>query len=329
MTLSRRSLIRSAAALTTTALATGGGIATARAATAPRIATGPRIAAATGSAVPADWMGGLPDALSLLRMTIPGTHDSGCTDPDNGTEWSHTQNWGIAEQLQRGVRFLDIRANGLQDHLDDSFGIYHASYYQGITFDGVLSQCRDFLRQHPGETIVMRLKKENGTNNDVGARFKDVFDVYLDAKGWRPWFLVTDRVPSLGEARGRIVLIAQFDNDLPVLQWPGGDNDFLSNEWFSLQDIYQGLSSPSQKTGKVTQQFDNAAADQDSALMYINFTSYAGGGWPKFNADAIMPGVQSYLAARVSDRTHLGVVPMDFPDFHSDTLTTLIDWNWH
>lgn len=323
MTLSRRSLIRSAAALTTTALATGGGVATARAATAPRIA------AATGSAVPADWMGGLPDALSLLRMTIPGTHDSACTDPNNGTEWSHTQNWGIAEQLQRGVRFLDIRANGLQDHLDDSFGIYHASYYQGITFDGVLSQCRDFLRQHPGETVVMRLKKENGTNNDVGARFKDVLDVYLDAKGWRPWFLITDRVPSLGEARGRIVLIAQFDNDLPVLQWPGGDNGFLSNEWFSLQDIYQGLSSPSQKTGKVTQQFDHAAADQDSALMYINFTSYAGGGWPKFNADAIMPGVQSYLAARASDRTHLGVVPMDFPDFHSDTLTTLIDWNWH
>lgn len=323
MTLSRRSLIRSAAALTTTALATGGGIATARAATAPRIA------AATGSAVPADWMGGLPDTLSLLRMTIPGTHDSACTDPANGTEWSHTQNWGIAEQLQRGARFLDIRANGLQDHLDDSFGIYHASYYQGITFDGVLSQCRDFLRQHPGETVVMRLKKENGTNNDVGARFKDVLNVYLDAKGWRPWFLITDRVPSLGEARGRIVLITQFDNDLPVLRWPGGDNDFLSNEWFSLQDIYQGLSSASQKTGKVTQQFDRATADQDSALMYINFTSYAGGGWPKSNADAIMPGVQSYLAGRVSDRTHLGVVPMDFPDFHSDTLTTLIDWNWH
>lgn len=322
MTMSRRSLIRSAA-VTTTALVVGGGMTPARAATAPRTA------ASTGSEFPADWMGALPDALSLLRMTIPGTHDSGCTDPANGTEWSHTQNWGITEQLQRGVRFLDIRANGLQDHLDDSFGIYHAGYYQGITFDGVLAQCRDFLLQHPHETIVMRLKKENGTNNDVGARFKDVLNVYLDTKGWRPWFLLADQVPSLGEARGRIVLIAQFDNDWPVLQWPGGDNDFLSNQWFSLQDIYQGLSWPSQKTAKVTQQFDNAAGDQNSALMYINFTSYAGGGWPKTNADAIMPGVQSYLNGRLSDRTHLGVVPLDFPDFHSDTLRTLIDWNWH
>jgi 1-phosphatidylinositol phosphodiesterase len=330
MTLSRRSLIRSTAALATTALVSGGSLASARAATATRTAitatraatairaaTATRAAAATGSAVPADWMGGLPDTLSLLHTTIPGTHDSCCTNPANGTEWSHTQNWGITEQLQRGVRFLDIRANGLQDHLDDSFGIYHAAFYQGVTFDGVLAQCREFLQQHPGETIVMRLKKEDGTNNDVGARFKDVLNVYLDTKGWRPWFLLTDRVPSLGEARGRIVLIAQFDND------------FLSNEWFSLQDIYQGLSLPSQKTAKVTRQFDNATADQDSALMYINFTSYAGGGWPKVNADAIMPGVQSYLAGRLSDRTHLGVVPMDFPDFHSDTLNTLIDWNWH
>jgi 1-phosphatidylinositol phosphodiesterase len=322
MTLSRRSLIRSAA-ITTTALVTGAGIAPARAATAPRSV------AATGSEIPADWMGALPDALSLLRMTIPGTHDSCCTDPNNGTEWSHTQNWGITEQLQRGVRFLDIRANGLEGHPDDSFGIYHASYYQGITFDGVLAECRDFLQQHPSETIVMRLKKEDGTNNDVGARFKDILNVYLDTKGWRPWFLLTDRMPSLGEARKRIVLIAQFDNDLPVLQWPGGDNDFLSNQWFSLQDIYQGLSWPSAKTAKVTQQFDNATRDQNSALMYINFASYAGGGWPKANADAIMPGVQSYLNGRLSDRTHLGVVPMDFPDFHSDTLRTLIDWNWH
>ncbi|WP_405753756.1 phosphatidylinositol-specific phospholipase C [Streptomyces sp. NBC_01411] len=321
MTLSRRSLIHSAAAVTTAALVTGGGTAHA--------ATARRAAAATGSAVPADWMGALPDALSLLRMTIPGTHDSCCTDPANGTEWSHTQNWGIAEQLQRGIRFLDIRANGLQDHMGDSFGIYHAGFYQGITFDGVLTQCRDFLQQHPGETIVMRLKKEDGTNNDVGAGFKDVLNGYLDTKGWRPWFLLTDRAPTLGEARGRIVLIAQFDNDLPILQWPGGDNDFLSNQWFSLQDIYQGLSLPSRKTAKVTQQFDNATGDQNSALMYINFTSYAGGGWPKTNADAIMPGVQSYLNGRLSDTTHLGVVPMDFPDFHSDTLRTLIDWNWH
>ncbi|MEW2545910.1 phosphatidylinositol-specific phospholipase C [Streptomyces sp. NPDC047002] len=286
-------------------------------------------AAGVGSAVPADWMGALPDGLSLLRMTLPGTHDSCCTDPANGTEWSHTQNWGITEQLQRGVRFLDLRANGLEGHPDDAFGMYHSGWYQGITFDDVLAQCGDFLREHADETVVVRLKKENGTGNDVGSRFKDILDVYLDDKGWRSTFLLTDRVPSLGEARGRIVLIAQFDNDWPVLQWPGGDNDFLSNQWFSLQDVYQGLSSPSQKTGKVTQQFDNVADDQDSALMYINFTSYAGGGWPKANADAIMPGVQSYLAARLSERTHLGIVPMDFPDFHAETLSTLIDWNWH
>ncbi|MFE9557957.1 phosphatidylinositol-specific phospholipase C [Streptomyces sp. NPDC006692] len=314
MELTRRHLILGAAALSATALLPNAAHAAAR---------------PGASADPANWMGALPDARSLLRLTIPGTHDSCCTDPGNGTEWSHTQNWGLPQQLQEGVRFFDIRANGLEGHLNDAFGIYHAAYYQGMTFGDVLTQSAAFLDSHPGEVLLMRLKKENGTNNDVGANFKNVLNVYLDQKGWRSRFLLTDRVPTLGEARGKIVLIAQFDNEWPILQWPGGDNDFLSNQYIRLQDVYQGLSWPSKKTAKVTQQFDNAYNDQDSAQLYINFTSYAGGGWPKVNADAIMPGVQSYLNARLSQQTHLGVVPMDFPDFHSDTLRTLIDWNWH
>ncbi|MET8630318.1 hypothetical protein ABZW30_42560 [Kitasatospora sp. NPDC004669] len=69
-------------------------------------------AAAAASWNSANWMAGLPNGFKLTQLTIPGTHDSCCTDPVNGTEWSHTQNRGVPQQLERGIRFLDIRCQG-------------------------------------------------------------------------------------------------------------------------------------------------------------------------------------------------------------------------
>lgn len=56
--------------------------------------------ATTPRGLPTDsWMSRLSGDLSLLDLTIPGTHDSCCENPAYGTEWSHTQNWGIPQQL--------------------------------------------------------------------------------------------------------------------------------------------------------------------------------------------------------------------------------------
>ncbi|MER5865457.1 phosphatidylinositol-specific phospholipase C [Kitasatospora sp. NPDC002040] len=290
------------------------------------LGTGPA-GAAPQARVGASWMAGLPDGRSLLRMTIPGTHDSCCTDPANGTEWSHTQNWGVPEQLERGIRFLDIRCNGLAG-APDAFGIYHSGWYQGTTFDQVLNQCRSFLAAHPGEVLLMRVKKENGTNNDVGADFARIFNGYLDTKGYRPLFWTAPRVPALGEARGRIVLLADFANDWPVLHWPGGDNGFLSNDVIDLQDRYTAISSGTKWSSYVQRQFDKAFNDQGSAKLYLNFASIGNGEWPKYSSQTVMQKVWEYLEARKQQRANLGVVPMDFPDFHTNALQLLIDKNF-
>lgn len=298
---------------------------------------------------PQAWMSGLPDSTSLLRLTIPGTHDSVCTDPTNGTEWSHTQNWELAEQFGHGIRFLDIRCNGLQDHMSDSFGVYHAAAYQDITFDDVLNECRGFLSRNPGEVLIMRVKKEDGTKNDVGGDFARIFDGYLDTKGYRPLFWIGDHVPTLGEARGRIVLITQFANSLPALRWPSGDNGNFSNDRFYLQDRYKGkglmgidsgsgggssggssdtASSGGDKYTYIRDCFDKAAADTDNSLMYMNFTSYSDNAWPKDNAAALLPKVEGYLTEHRSQRAHFGIVAMDFPDRYPNVLNLLLEKNF-
>lgn len=313
------------------------------------VGTGPAWAAPVRRAAetPQAWMTGLADSTSLLRLTIPGTHDSCCTDPANGTEWAHTQNWSLPEQFAHGIRFLDVRCNGLQDHVKDSFGIYHGPAYQGITFDEVLNQCRDFLSRNPGEVLIMRVKKEDGTGNDVGTDFARIFDGYLDAKGYRSLFWIGEHIPALGEARGKVVLITQFANQLPALRWPGGDNGNVSNSTFYVQDRYQGRglmgldsgtsagSSGSSGTGSsggdkfdyVRACFDKAAADAANTLMYINFTSYADRAWPKDNAAAILPKVETYLTEHREQPGHFGIVPMDFPDRYPNVLNLLLERN--
>lgn len=336
MRLTRRDFVRTAVSAVA---ATGAvGLSTAGALAAPK-----PLSRSVGA--PQAWMGALPDSTSLLRMTIPGTHDSGCTSAANGTEWSHTQNWSLPEQFGHGIRFLDMRCNGLQDHMSDSFGIYHTSAYQGLTFDGVLDDCRNFLARNPGEVIVMRVKKENGTNNDVGADFERIFNGYLDTKGYRPLFWIDNRIPTLGEARGRIVLIAQFANHLPALQWPGGDNGVFTNDRFYLQDRYKGNglmgldsgsgsgssgtgSSGGDKFSYVRDCFDKAATDTANSLMYINFTSYSDNAWPKDNAAAIMPQVERYLTAHRTQPAHFGIVPMDFPDRYPNVVDLLLEKNF-
>ncbi|MFE3194988.1 phosphatidylinositol-specific phospholipase C [Nocardia sp. NPDC059240] len=330
MSLTRRDFAR-----TTLAAAVG---AAATALTAPAAQAFPHLR--TAAAPPQSWMSALPDATSMLRLTIPGTHDSCCTSAANGTEWAHTQNWSLPDQFAHGIRFLDMRCNGLQDHTADSFGIYHAQFYQGITFDTVLDQCRTFLTRNPGEVLIMRVKKEDGTNNDVGANFEKIFDGYLDTKGYRPLFFLDNRIPTLGEARGRIILIAQFTNSLGCLQWPSGDNGVFTSDHFYLQDRYKdsglaGLTSGTSNFGSsggdkfnyVSACLDRAAADPANTLQYINFTSFADSAWPKDNAAAIMPKVSAYLTAHRTTPAHYGIIPMDFPDQYPEVLNLLLDKN--
>ncbi|KUJ67393.1 hypothetical protein ACZ90_28330 [Streptomyces albus subsp. albus] len=284
--------------------------------------------AAAADVQPDSWMGQLPDGTPLTRMTIPGTHDTCCTDPRHGTEWSHTQNMGIPEQLQRGIRFFDIRCGRLQDQ-PGRFGIYHSAYYQYLTFDDVLDQTRSFLGQHPQELVLMRVKNEHELSD---GEFTSTFENYLANRGYGELFWLGDHLPALGEARGRIVPILQgYTGSRAVLRWPGGDNDFLSNEWFELQDKYSAPNAD--KRAAIVRHFDNALAHQDSGKLYLNFVSlapsvYNAFTWPKYLADQIVPTLEGYLDSHRAQGAQLGVVPMDFPDFHATAARELWQWNF-
>ncbi|MFJ2867166.1 phosphatidylinositol-specific phospholipase C [Kitasatospora sp. NPDC087314] len=287
--------------------------------------------AAAGSAttprgLPTDsWMSYLDANQSLLNLTIPGTHDSCCENPAYGTEWSHTQNWGIPQQLQQGARFLDIRCNGLQG-APNELGIYHADNYQYIRLQDVLDQCRSFLQAHPAETVVMRLRNERAGGQALDdVEFQRRINYYLNDLGYRSLFHFYGW-PTVGAARGKIVLLADFANPWGLINWSSGQNDY-----FDTQDAWEiGGSDPLGAKGKlIVAQFDKAFLNPNYAKMFVNFLSYAGGYWPKTSSQSLMDNsIYPYLNARTQQRARFGIVPMDFPDFHVNVLQMLIDKNF-
>ncbi|OEJ95236.1 phosphatidylinositol-specific phospholipase C [Streptomyces thermolilacinus] len=254
-----------------------------------------------------DWMGAHPDAAPLRALTIPGTHNSAA--PAGGL-WVACQNTSVAQQLDSGVRYLDIRCRVT----GDSFAIHHGAYYQNQMFGDVLAACRAFLAAHPTETVLMRVKQEYSEESDTV--FRQVFDRYLDTKGWRPLFRIGGGLPLLGEARGRVVLLA--DNaGLPGVRWGDG-------ALFDVQDDY--MAEPTAKWPKIEAHFRKAATQP--GRLYVNHVSTAALLPPRWNADRLNPRVHTLLdSAETTTWRGLGIIPMDFPNTRPGLIASLLRHN--
>ncbi|SHN21299.1 phosphatidylinositol-specific phospholipase C [Streptomyces yunnanensis] len=280
--LDRRSFLRGAAGLSAAGLLAG-------------IGGGGSAAAAAPAAVSVrDWMSVLGDATPVQRLSIPGTHDSGARI---GGPWVECQNTSVAEQLASGIRFLDVRCRAI----DDVFAIHHGAFFQELMFGDVLNACRDFLRAHPSETVLMRVKQEYSEVS--AAEFRRIFEIYLDGKGYRSLFRLEQGLPTLGAARGRVVLLADSDGL--------GGVRYADPALFDIQDDY--MTEPIGKYPKVEAQFRKAVAQPGK--LFVNYVSTAALLPPRSNADRLNPRVKSLLeGAEGSAWRGLGIVPMDFPN---------------
>lgn len=253
-----------------------------------------------------DWMADHGDPTPLQKLTIPGTHDSGARF---GGPWSECQNTTIAQQLAAGIRFLDIRCRVT----GGSFAIHHGPSYQNMMFGDVLIACRDFLAAHPSETVLMRVKQEYSSDSD--ATFRAIFDDYLNNRGWRSLFRIGDTLPALGEARGKVVLIAD-NGGLPGLKWWDGGAIAIQDDWNAL---------PNAKYPQIKAHFRKAV--EQPGKLYINFVSTSASLPPRWNSDNLNPRVHGFLDGTANTWKGLGITVMDFPNTRSGLVESLIRHN--
>lgn len=108
---------------------------------------------------PYNWMSQVLGSKKLSELNIPGTHES-CAR--YGGPLAACQTLSLQEQLEAGIRFIDIRCRHIGDgNGNDIFTIHHDVFYQNLTFGtGVRDVCIDFLKKNPTECIVMSIKEE-------------------------------------------------------------------------------------------------------------------------------------------------------------------------
>jgi 1-phosphatidylinositol phosphodiesterase len=260
------------------------------------------------------WMTAIPDNYSLAQLSIPGTHDAGARyEPVSGT--AKCQNLTIAEQLNAGIRFLDIRCR----HIGNAFAIHHGSVYQNLNFDDVLTACTNFLNSNPGESIIMSVREEYDPSNNTRS-FEQTFDDYTQRYAGR-WYLGAT-IPNLGQVRGKIVLIRRFGasstpKGIDATNWADNTTFTISNANASLRVQDQYVVPDNNAKWNTISALLNEAKTLNPAVLYLNFTS----GYKAliFNipsittvSNAINPKISTYFSANTSGR--YGIVAMDFAD---------------
>ena len=257
-----------------------------------------------------------PDAVGLEALTIPGTHDTmALYEPIASV--AKTQQLDLADQLDAGIRYVDIRCRDI----DDSFAIYHGVIDEQATFDDVLDTTFAFLDAHPTETVVMSVKEESSEENATRS-FADTFASYL-AKRPAGWYL-GDAVPALGAVRGQIVLLRRFDTTTTPLGIDG--SAWADNTTFTLtpgaatlriEDNYT-VDDPATKWGNITALFDEARAPA-AGTWYLAYTSgyETHQGLPNITdvSSAIDPMLDTYFADPANAGAHLGTLAMDMVSY--------------
>ncbi len=278
------------------------------------------------SVTAATWMSALQDNISIKDITIPGTHDSGTKDI--GSEWDQpkekalrpwaiTQTTSITEQLNNGIRLLDLRLS----YKDGEIKIYHGTGFFGsscnLTFLEAYKQIVDFLLTHPNETVIVTLKNEENSMSDD---YRKKLNAYLAAMKDSGIVYTNDSIPTLGEVRGKIVLYNRL-SDYGFTQGINYSNQSTIEDHFEctadekknyVEESLQRIENKSNDSNKIVVTYTSTnpisnchAFDNYSWYDYLNpvklatdLGTYLGGA----EIDTTCSVVNTYLSERSLDK---------------------------
>lgn len=279
------------------------------------------------------WMSCISPSSKLNQFTIPGTHDTGTWPLSEGN--AKCQSLSLEQQLNAGIRFIDIRLVQEERNGQNDFQIWHGSSKvigknTGLWFStDIVDVCKAFLSNHPTETIIMSVKDEFGSTDHFETNLLN----YLDPS----FCLLGTTVPTLKEARGHIVLFRRYefeDTDTPARcgipareDWPNDEIGQIpkvpgpnyTGTIMHIQDIYgfgfwddwadDIFISKEERAGKVKKKWSfveqhlmNARAETDDHAWWINFTSASGPPGIMNPVDFVegVPGYESGINAKLN-----------------------------
>ncbi|XGW30586.1 hypothetical protein V3C99_009501, partial [Haemonchus contortus] len=299
------------------------------------------------------WMAELPAELTsqpLHLLKIPGSHDSGATaelDPklpvaidlsDNirrfakptcikmGIKrWAVSQCYAIREQLEHGVRYLDLRIARPPPEVRSSekdFRIVHGLY--GITLRDCLKQVADFLNENDKEVILFDMNHVYDINI---AEFTIIRQEILETFG-KSWLcpytedINTVTLDYMWKSGYRAIVFCTFKSSDPTgfLCWPWTT---ISSPWPNtsnintlIQTLKNGLESrPMSKSEKESLRFfvsQGVITPQDSDVILRWFSSLQ-----EFSKD-VTPTVLQWMSELSEEiKQKINIVLLDYIDDHT------------
>lgn len=261
---------------------------------------------------PTNWMSAIKDDASLADITMPGTHDSGTKYVDGiAGAWATTQDTTITQQLNMGVRYLDLRLmrdTGVNYNVrlvHGSINCYNASGGY-LTLYEVFEDVYSFLNQNPTESVVVSVKMDAGDNINLLAQ--DINNlINLRSNYW----YTSGNTPQLGNVRGKCVLayrISELGRGLN-LNWgdQGSDGGAVDFGHMKVQDRYK-MGSDTKWSNAVKPMLDEK---KPNGVWYINFLSTTGGGIEgvKPNASRMNSSFRTY---EMMNNKCYGIICLDY-----------------
>lgn len=184
------------------------------------------------------WMNMINDDAKISEIAIPGSHDSGTYGMNYTAE---TQDCSFEEQLNRGVRYFDVRVN----FVDDDYVIFHGPI-NGAKYEHVLKDIKNFLDENPSEFLILDYQKFKNNSQD------NVFDMLENAVGVDRLVTKNGDVSdsefvenlTLGDVRGKCVVVSGLDYEKDyVLDRGDGESSGMA-----LYSYYNGMEHRGNRT---------------------------------------------------------------------------------
>jgi 1-phosphatidylinositol phosphodiesterase len=150
-------------------------------------------------------------------------------------------------QLQSGIRALDIRLSIVDGRLIS----FHGVYPERSPFTSILATLYQFLTSDEGKTesVVVSIKQED----TASPLFTTLVNSEIAASqgGKDLWYTELNRIPDLGEVRGKCVLFSRFgepgagglgihpdrwpDSLMEGFEWNCGETVVRISDWYVLR----------------------------------------------------------------------------------------------
>ncbi len=168
-----------------------------------------------------NWITPLDDNIYVSQMSIPGSHDAATGEKMAtiiGDALASTQELTLNKQWTLGVRAFDLRP-AIYNKVtiwtsDDELWLYHGMTRVDISWASAMNTIKAQLASNPGEFAIVLFRHESeatASKNNSDTDFNTYMTNYVNQnKDW-----IVDWKPDLtiGEARGKIILISRFSGN--------------------------------------------------------------------------------------------------------------------